>query len=303
MHRSSENRFVSPIERPLDAVPMRVVSLAPSLTETLFDLDLGDRLIGITEHCTRPPDQVQRIPRVGTPLTPDIARIVALNPDLVLLSDDANRHDDAASLQAAGVTVWVTGPATVLETLNLLWDIMAVFDHGTMTARVREIERAYDYQQASSAVAEAVHVFAPLWCDPWITFDGATYSHNLLRVCGGINVFADVTARAARDSAHYPDLPLFHAHHGQHYRSVTLDDILQAQPELILLPDDPQTLTQAHVARLQALDIPAVRHEQMVAVDRDLLTWSGTRTGYALRDLPGPIMDAGAAYGTPGECE
>lgn len=303
MPQSSESPFVSPVERPLETVAMRVVSLAPSLTETLFDLDLGERLIGITDDCTRPPDQVQHIPLVGAPLTPDIERIVALNPDLVLLSDDANRRDDAASLQAAGVPVWVTGPVTVLETLNLLWDIMAVFDHGTMTARVREIERAYDYQQASSTVADAVRVFAPLWCDPWITFDRAAYAHDLLQVCGGINVFADISERAARDSAHYPDLPLLHAQHGQHYRSVTLDDIREAQPELILLPDDPYCVTQAHVDRLQQLDIPAVRHNQMVVIDRDLLTWPGTRTGYALRDLPGPIMDVGAAYSTPGERE
>lgn len=295
MHQSSESPFVSPVEHPLETVPMRVISLAPSLTETLFDLDLGDRLIGITEHCTPPPDQAQRVPRVGAPLTPDVERVVALNPGLVLLSDGVNRRDDAASLQAAGVPVWVTGPVTVLETLNLLWDIMTVFDHGAMTARVREIERAYDYQQASSAGAETVRVFAPLWCDPWITFNRAAYAHDLLRVCGGINVFADLSPHDARDSAVYPDLPLFHAHHGQHYHSVTLDDILQAQPELILLPDDPRSVTQAHIARLQQLDIPAVRHDQMVVVDGDLLTWPGTRTGYALRDLPGPIMNAGPA--------
>lgn len=294
MQQPNESAFVSPVDHPLDVVPVRVVSLAPSLTETLFDLDLGDRLIAVTDHCTLVAEPVYHVTRVGTPAVPDIERVVSLNPDLVLLSDSVNCRNDAARIQSAGIPVWVTGPSTVLETLNLLWDIMAVFDHGAMSARVREIERAYDYQQAASATVEPVRVFAPVWCDPWIACDSATYTHDLLRVCGGINVAAEFAPRTARDANTYPDVPLLRAHLSHHYVSITLDHILDAQPDIILLPGESCNATESDIATLKQLDIPAAHHDQMFIVNGSLLTWPGTRSGYALRDLPALIMGAGA---------
>jgi ABC-type hemin transport system substrate-binding protein len=130
----------------LDFPPRRVVSLVPSLTESLFDLGLGDRLIAVTEYCTRPAAGVLSLPRVGGTKTPNVEHIIALQPDLVLMNDDENRLEDAQALQAAGIPLWITGPRTVQDALNLLWQIMEVFDDAAMTPRVREIERAYARQ-------------------------------------------------------------------------------------------------------------------------------------------------------------
>jgi len=80
---------------------------------------------------------------------------------------------------AAGISIWVTGPRTVFDALNILWDIMTIFDHAVMVPRVREIERAYDYTLA--AAVEPVRVFAPIWRDPWMTFNADTYAHDILR--------------------------------------------------------------------------------------------------------------------------
>jgi ABC-type Fe3+-hydroxamate transport system substrate-binding protein len=254
------------IESPVDYVPRRVVSLVPSLTESLFGLDLGDRLVAISDDCTYPADGVQLISRVGGPQSPDLDRIITLQPDLVLLNDDENRIEDIDALRAADMPVWITGPRTVFDALNVLWSIMDIFDHPVMVPRVREIERAYDYTNGAARAQTPGRVFAPLASAPWMTFNAKTFPHDLLRVCGGQNVFAD-----AEDC--YPE--------------IGLDEIEAAQPDVMLVPGalGPQT------ARLRELDVPAAHNERMYMIDGTLLTWHGTRIAFALRDLPALLME------------
>ncbi len=289
--------YHSRMESPVDGVPWRVVSLVPALTETLFDLDLGDRLIAITNYCVRPANKVESVARVGGTRHPDISRIIAMQPDLVLMNDEVNRHVDAKALQAAGVAVWVTSSRTVFDVLNLLWNIMDVFDHPAMVPRVREIERAYDYTIGTSRIQEPVRVFVPLWRDPWITFNKETYAHDVLRVCGGYNICADQTRRLlleadADQATRWPDDddPRL-AGMDRRFPQVSLDDVTAAQPDVILLPDEPYAFTGDDVDRLYALDVPAAHTGRVHTIDGSLLTWHGTRVTYALRDLPTLLME------------
>jgi ABC-type Fe3+-hydroxamate transport system substrate-binding protein len=257
--------YASSIDSPVDHPPQRVVSLVPSLTESLFDLDLGDRLIAITDYCIHPADKVQGLPRVGGTKNPDIARIIDWQPDLVLFNDEENRREDADALQAAHIPIWVTGPRSVLDALNVLWNLMDIFDHPVMIPRVREIERAYDYTLGASHAHPLVSVFAPIWRDPWMTFNADTYAHDVLRVCGAKNVFAN------RD---------------ERYPEITLDEVIVAQPEVVLLPSEPYPFSEPDADWFRTLDIPAARSGRIILIDGTLLTWHGTRAAYALRDLP-----------------
>ena len=281
-------------ESPVDFVPQRVISLVPSLTESLFDLDLGDRLIARTAYCTRPADHVGRLPQVGGTKNPDIAQIVALAPDLVLLNDEENRREDAEALAEAGIPLWVTGPHTVFDTLNMLWELMRVFDHPQMIPRVREIERAFDYCAAAARNTAPVRVFVPIWRDPWMTFNRDTYPHDLLRVCGAENVFADRQRQFPLEADlgqadPWPDDDPRVVKRDRRYPRIMVAEIEAAQPDLILLPDEPYAFGPVDVEALQALDIPAVRNDRIIPIDGSLLTWHGTRVGYALRDLP-PLL-------------
>jgi ABC-type Fe3+-hydroxamate transport system substrate-binding protein len=258
--------YTSSIESPVDHPPQRVVSLVPSLTEALFDLDLGERLIAVTDDCIRPADRVQRLPRVGRPQDPDLDRIIDWQPDLVLLNDEENRAEDAVALQEAGIPIWVTGPRTVFDALNVLWSLMDIFDHPVMIPRVREIERAYDYTLGAARAQTPTRVFAPLGRDPWWTFSAATYSHDLLRVCGAENVFAGKAER---------------------YPQATLEEIVAAQPEIVLLPNTPYPFSDQDAELFFTLDRPP---ERVFVIDGTLLTWHGTRIAYALRDLPGLFL-------------
>ena len=83
------------------SAPRRVVSLVPSVTGSLFDLQLGHCLAGVTDFCVYPPAGVAGLPKVGGTKNPDVARILALQPDLVIANQEENRREDVAALAAA----------------------------------------------------------------------------------------------------------------------------------------------------------------------------------------------------------
>ncbi|MCC7448901.1 MAG: ABC transporter substrate-binding protein [Anaerolineae bacterium] len=279
------------MEKPVDFVPQRVVSLVPSVTESLFDLNIGSRVIGVTDYCTRPAEAVSKLPRLGGTKNPNIAHIIALRPDLVIMNEEENRKPDWEQLQAAGVPVWVTHPNTVREALDLLWTIMDVFEEPSMVPRVRLIEITYEWTLGVTRELPPKRTFAPIWRDPWMTFNRNTFVHDMLRVCGGENVFADRDRRYPL-AAEYGEAEPIPANDPRmenldvRYPRISLDEVVAAQPEIVLLPDDPYPFTQADADAIAHLDIPAAKNGQIHLVDGSLLTWHGTRIAYALRDLP-----------------
>ena len=271
---------------PVAAPPQRVVSLVPSITESLFDLQLGSRLVGVTNYCIHPEDGVAKLPRVGGTKNPNIQKIIALKPDLVIMNREENRLEDAQALREAGIPVWATHPQTVQDAINLLWEIMYVFDEPVMVERVRWIERQMDWVANAAKANRPVRVFVPIWYKPWMTFNSQTYIHDLLRTCGGENVFGHYRLQAASSDAGQNT-----QEQENRYPCITLEDIIAARPEVILLPDEPFAFTADHVRELSKLDIPAARQQRIHLVDGSLLTWHGTRLAYALAEIP-PLLAA-----------
>ncbi|NJL94475.1 MAG: ABC transporter substrate-binding protein [Anaerolineae bacterium] len=276
-----------------DLIPQRVVSLVPGMTETLFDLGLGGRVVAITNACTRPAEALQHVPRIGSPAAPDLAAILALAPDFALMSDELNRPEDRQALETAGVVVWETGPRSVQEALNLLWDTMDVFEEAEYSARVREIERAYDYTEGAMRAQRLVRVFVPFWQAPWITVNAQAFANDLLSICGGENCFADrvgpPTLGEAPEASLAAELRFSLA--GVRYAAVSLAEVEAARPEVVLLPDAPYPFTAVDAQTFYALDIPAAQNGHIYTLDGSLLTWYGTRLAYAMQALP-PIFDA-----------
>lgn len=288
-NRSYSFQMESPVKNP----PARVVSLVPSVTESLFDLNLGNRLVGITDYCVYPEAGVVGLPRIGGTKNPDVDQIIALNPDLVIANQEENTRISVEMLQSAGIPVWVTFPRTVRDTLNLLWNIMYVFDETSMVPRLRLIEQTVDWVEGISRANEEqpLRVFVPIWLDPLMTFNADTYPHDLLRLCGGSNVFAERVRR-------YPlkaDLGQAEADDGQddrdtRYPRVTLEEVEAAQPDVILLPSEPFHFTEEHYPLFQQLDVPAAWHHRIHLIDGSLVTWHGTRLAHALDTLPALFM-------------
>lgn len=302
MSDDNPTTYVYQMEKPVDYVPQRVVSLVPSVTESLFDLNIGSRVVAVTDYCTRPAEGVKKLPKVGGTKNPNIEAIVALHPDLVIMNQEENRKADADSLTAAGVPIWLTHPNTVREALDLLWTIMDVFEEPSMVPRVRLIEVAYEWTLGVTRDFAPKRAFVPIWRDPWMTFNRDTYIHDLLHTCGVENVFADRTRRyplAADigDAEPLPDDDPRVPERDVRYPRISLDEVVAVQPDLVLLPDEPYVFTQNDADELASLDIPAAKNGQIHLVDGSLLTWHGTRIAYALRDLP-PLLGISSLQGT-----
>lgn len=280
------------MDAPVSTPPRRVVSLVPSVTETLFDLGVGDRLIGVTDYCLHPAAGVARLPKLGGTKNPDVARIIALQPDLVIVNQEENRKPDVDALMAAGIPVWVTFPRTMREAFNLIWTLMHIFDHPAMVERIRAAEWTLDWLERLAENRRApCRVFAPIWLDPLMTFNADTFAHDLIRVCGGTNVFAERERQfplAADLGAVDPlsdDDPRT-AGRDRRYPRVTMDELHAAQPDVILLPSEPFPFGAEHIALFAALDVPAARSDQIYLIDGSWLTWHGTRMALAMSEIP-----------------
>jgi ABC-type Fe3+-hydroxamate transport system substrate-binding protein len=247
----------------------RIVSLVPSLTEALFALGLGDRLVAVTDWCVHPASDVSALPKVGGTKNPSLDRIRELGPDLVIANREENRQRDVERLEAVGIAVWVTYPRTVREAVALLGELAGLgAPPDRVEAVLRPIERAVEDALARRS-RRRTRYFCPIWKKPWMSVGRDTYADDLLSVCGGENVFA---------------------HHGdRRYPLVELDEVLAAAPEVILLPDEPYSFGPRDVAELAALDLPASAAGRIHAIDGTLVSWYGPRIGRAIETL-GPLL-------------
>lgn len=275
--------------------PRRVVSLVPSMTESLFELGFGDTVVGITDYCTRPVSALTHLPRIGGPKNPRLEQIIALQPDLVLANCEENTRAAVEALEKAGVRVWVTFPKTVRQALDVLWTLVGLYGSREAAMRLEVLELTLEWARTAAAEKAKVRYFCPIWSEIhhtgnrwWMTFNQDTYAHDLLAILGGENVFGARQRRYPLDA----DLGLAEAQDAgerdTRYPRLSLEELRAASPDLILLPDEPYPFQQEAVAEFQRLlpDCPAVRHGRIRLVDGSLLTWHGTRLSHALRELP-----------------
>jgi ABC-type Fe3+-hydroxamate transport system substrate-binding protein len=225
---------------------MRVVSLVPSLTETLFALGAGDEVVGITDFCIFP-EGIDR-PRVGGTKTPNIARIRDLHPDLVYVNIEENlkRHTDEIAKFAKIVA---TEPKTLDDVAALIEMLGA--SHRCETRAAELAAQVTGNRQATTPFTFVV----PIWKKPWMWCGGDTYVSNLVESVGGRNLL--------RHCARYPKLEL--------------DDVVALRPDIVFLPDEPYAFTEADARAIGARVIgPFPGH---------LFTWHGVRTIEGLRFL------------------
>jgi len=250
--------------------PRRIVSLIPSTTEILCRLGLGDALVGITVYCVEPRDVVRGKTRIGGEKNPDLEKIRALAPDLVVANIEENRREDIDRLRAWSIPVWVTYPRTVAEGIQLVGELGELTDAEARARElVRDLESLYARAERAGAHRPPVAVFYPIWRGPYMTINGDTYIHDMLRVCGARNIFADRPER---------------------YPTVTLDEMAARRPAVILLPDEPFRFRRAHLADFEVYtEVPAVRDGRIHLVDGKPFSWHGPRIAEALRTLPGLI--------------
>jgi ABC-type Fe3+-hydroxamate transport system substrate-binding protein len=238
--------------------PQRIVSLVPSLTEALFALGAGERVVGRTRYCTQPPRAVGRVPKVGGTKKVDVARVLELEPDLVVAVKEENSRENVEALAGEGVPVFFGAPETVEGAIRMLRDLAARVEAPGAEHVLEPIERVVERLGARRGPAR--RVFVPIWKSPYMGVGSDTYVHDVLKVSGGENVFGEETR----------------------YPVVTLQEIEALRPEVVLLPDEPYPFSAEDLPEIYALDIPAVREDRVHLVDGKLLTWYGPRMAGSL---------------------
>jgi len=195
--------------------PTRLVSLAPSITETLFMLGLGDQVVGDTDYCEYPVEAKLK-PHVGSILNPSLERIVSLRPDLVLGSPEANRRETAERLERLGIPLYGVTARTVDEMLASIDDL------GKVLHREEEASRLVDgLRQRVEAAAHRVgnrkppRVLFVVWYRPLTTAGANTFVSDVIRRAGGE--------------------PISHGLQGE-WPKLSLEEALRLDPDVILFP-------------------------------------------------------------------
>ncbi|MEO5899545.1 MAG: helical backbone metal receptor [Ilumatobacteraceae bacterium] len=191
---------------------LRVVSLVPSVTETL--LAWGIDVVGCTRFCEQP-----QLPHVGGTKDPDVDAIVALSPDLVVVDEEENRFPDAEAIIARGLQLHVTH-------VTRLADVPA-----TLAALATAVGADAVPVALPPAAVRHAEACVLIWRRPWMTVNADTYGSTVLDHLGIGNVFADAQDR---------------------YPTVTIEEIEAQAPALVLLPTEPYAFKQRHVDELRA---------------------------------------------------
>ncbi len=275
--------------------PERVVSLVPSITESIAELSLEKHLVGITDYCCEPKANLEGITRVGGAKDPSISTILSLRPEFVIAAKEENSKVLINELLQAGITVWVTDPKTIEDALDILNSIAGVFRDDTASMKVNILKTAIEYALMSISDVTPVRFFCPLWQEElegdlyWVTFNDGTYSGDLLRRCGGENVFAgrmrkypieaDLGKTNSMEEPGERDLG---------YPRVNAHEIITAQPDLIIFPDEPFSFSNNDIETCSKalLQTPAMKNQKLIKVDGKMVSWFGTRTARAVLEVP-----------------
>ncbi|WP_214104805.1 helical backbone metal receptor [Acrocarpospora catenulata] len=193
----------------------RVVSLVPSLTEAVAATD-PRLLVGATDWCVQPAGLP--VVRVRGTKNPDLDRIRDLRPDVVLANFEENREPDLEALRASGIAVWTTVVRTVPEALTSLHRMLTEACRVSRPSWLDDAARAWDRPEPPRRRRAAILV----WRRPWMAVGRDTFTGDVLARLGVDNVFVEHTER---------------------YPRTTPQEIRQAGPDLVVLPDEPYRFT------------------------------------------------------------
>ena len=246
----------------LNKTAQRVVSLAPSVTESLFAIGAGGQLVGRTDYCDYP-EEAKKLPSIGgfDTSTISVESIIALEPDLVI-GGSTYQADVIKALQDAGIPAYISQPANLNEIME------AITLYGEITSHVDEAKAVVDGMQARiDSVKEKVSaipadqrptVFYEVWNEPLMSANNKTVVGELIDLAGGVNIFADL-----------PD----------EYPTVSVEQIVEVDPQFIIGPSSHGDQMTAEVigAREGWQDLSAVKNKAIYIVNGDIVSRSSPR--------------------------
>jgi len=233
----------------LKETPQRIISLVPSITELLYDLKLDEHVVGITKFCIHPSAWFKSKTRVGGTKNPNLDRIQALNPDLIIANKEENRKPDIEQLSKF-FPVWVSDVNDIQQAFELIVSI------GDITNKKVYAEQMLTELKASffdiNLKAQNISIAYIIWKEPWMSVSKQTFIHSMLNLCGFQNVFSNA---------------------GERYPETSIEELKLLKPEYIFLSSEPFPFNEKHVIELKK----QLTHSKIILVDGEIFSWYGSR--------------------------
>lgn len=249
----------------------RVVSLAPNLTESIFAVGAGDRLIGVTTFCDYP-EQAKEIAKLGDTMTPNMESIIALKPDIVFVSTASQIENFTKTLESNGIAVYVTNPTDlfqVFSSIRTLGDILGTTDKASLVAdelevRVNKVKAALgDHLTKTDSMRSddgRVRTFVQISHEPLFTIGNGSFLNQLVASAGGISVTADIPSA---------------------YPKISKETAIALRPAAIILSDSPDNQEPNDSFK----NSYAVKEGRIYRVNADLISRPGPRLVDALEQI------------------
>ncbi|HNX16997.1 MAG TPA: cobalamin-binding protein [Methanoregula sp.] len=267
--------------------PQRIVSLAPTNTEILFALGLGDRVVGVTDYCNYPPEALTK-PKIGGFSTVSVENVVAQKPDLVVASQ-GNGAELVDHLKELNMTVIVTNPKNVDGILNDITFIgNAAGADENATARVASLAaRINNTEKNASALVTHPKVAHIIWNEPIYGSGSGTFQDELITMAGGRDAFADKNG----------------------YATIGIEDFIAADPDVLIVNSgsgmggSENSIAQYFKNETRFSNVAAIKNHQVYVIDSSTVDRAGPRIVDALEIIAGDIQSAGSTVpaGTPSQ--
>ena len=245
----------------------RAISLAPSITEMIFAVGAGDRLVGVTTYCNYPPAAVA-IEKIGDTQTPNIERIIALKPQIVFISTASQLEAFSKTLGEQGIAVYITNPTTLDQVFGNLKQLAELFGTSdaaeklitTLSARASKVRH-----QASQSTARP-KVFVQISREPLFTIGKDSFLTEIVESAGGVSTTKEIATA---------------------YPKISKETALALDPDVILLSDSEDNREPSEVLK----NSPAVRNGRVYKINADTISRPGPRLVDALEEIAAKLRE------------
>ncbi|MBW2004008.1 MAG: cobalamin-binding protein [Deltaproteobacteria bacterium] len=265
----------------VNPVPKRIISLAPSITEMIYFLGLGERVVGVTRFSYFPKEATKK-PNIGAYTDINIEKVITLNPDLVIATADGNKREDVEMLEEAGIPVYVVNPRKVhqvLDTIERLGTICGVTDRAKRLVNCLR-ERVAKVMKAVRN-SERPLILLVINMKPLISVNQSTIHHDIIQLAGGRNMTGDQPIT-------YPKL--------------SMEEVIKKGPDAIIISSMERggEFERARKEWFRWPTLPAVQRGRVYLIDSDLIDRAAPRIVIGLEEMARlihPEIEWGSIHG------
>ena len=233
-----------------DSKKLRIIALAPHIVENLFAIGAGDNIVGTVDYADYP-SEAQSIERIGGYYGISLEKVLALKPDLVIAWKSGNQSEDLAQIEHLGIKVYLSNPTTIAGVADEL------LTFGKFTGNIKQSQQAANaFKHKLNGIVKSqqdkknITGFYQLWAEPMMTVSKNTWISQLIETCHVSNVFA----QSVTD-----------------YPQISIENVIVTKPQVIIIPDEKSKTPQPVVNWQKWPEVPAVKNDQFISVNADLL--------------------------------